>query len=59
MNIGKEAGVGDYLQQIARYPLLSKDQEIMLSRVIQEWQTAEDPYPHPGEEGATCQGQDD
>ena len=45
MNIGKEAGVGDYLQQIARYPLLSKDQEIMLSRVIQEWQTAEDPTP--------------
>ena len=45
MNIGKEAGVGEYLQEIARYPLLSKDQEIMLSRVIQEWQTAEDPTP--------------
>ena len=45
VNIGKEAGVGEYLQEIARYPLLSKDQEIMLSRVIQEWQTAEDPTP--------------
>lgn len=45
MNIGKEAGVGEYLQEIARYPLLSKDQEIMLSRVIQAWQTAENPTP--------------
>ena len=45
VNIGKEAGVGEYLQEIARYPLLSKDQEIMLSRVVQEWQTAEDPTP--------------
>lgn len=45
MNIGKETGVGDYLQWIARYPLLSKDQEIMLSRTIQAWQTAEDPTP--------------
>lgn len=45
MNVGKEAGVGEYLQEIARYPLLSKDQEIMLSRVIQEWQTAENPTP--------------
>lgn len=45
MNIGKETGVGDYLQWIARYPLLSKDQEIMLSRTIQDWQLAENPTP--------------
>ena len=43
--IGKEPGVGEYLNWIARYPLLSKEQEIMLSRTIQEWQTAENPTP--------------
>ena len=29
--------LGDYLRAITRYPLLTKDQEILLARRVQVW----------------------
>lgn len=34
-----------YLREIARYPLLTKDQEIILARSVQTWITSENPTP--------------
>lgn len=34
-----------YLREIARYPLLTKDQEIILARSVQTWINTEDPTP--------------
>ena len=36
-------GFSEYLKDIVRYPLLSKEQEILLARQIQVWVTAENP----------------
>ena len=34
-----------YLREIARYPLLTKDQEILLARSVQAWIASENPTP--------------
>jgi len=36
-------GFSEYLKDIVRYPLLNKEQEILLARQIQVWVTAENP----------------
>ena len=36
-------GFSEYLQDIGRYPLLSKEQEILLARQVQVWVTSENP----------------
>ena len=38
-------GFSQYLQDIVRYPLLSKEQEILLARQVQVWVTSENPTP--------------
>jgi len=36
-------GFSEYLKDIARYPLLNKEQEILLARQVQVWVTSENP----------------
>ena len=38
-------GFSQYIQDILRYPLLSKQQEIMLARQVQDWVNSEAPTP--------------
>ena len=38
-------GFSQYLQDIVRYPLLSKEQEILLARQVQVWVASENPTP--------------
>jgi RNA polymerase nonessential primary-like sigma factor len=38
-------GFSQYIQGITRYPLLTKDQEILLARQVQTWLSGEDPTP--------------
>ena len=34
-----------YLNDIARYPLLTREQEILLGRSVREWKDTEEPTP--------------
>ena len=36
-------GFSEYLKDIVRYPLLNKEQEILLARQVQVWVTSENP----------------
>lgn len=36
-------GFTKYIKDILRYPLLSKEQEILLARQVQDWLNAENP----------------
>ncbi len=38
-------GFSQYIKDIVRYPLLSKDQEILLARQVQAWISSENPTP--------------
>lgn len=38
-------GFSQYIQDILRYPLLSKQQEILLARQVQDWVNSENPTP--------------
>jgi RNA polymerase primary sigma factor len=38
-------GFSQYIKDIVRYPLLTKDQEILLARQVQTWLSAENPTP--------------
>ena len=51
----QNATVTAYLQDAAKYPLLTKSQEIMLARQIQEWLTAENPTSVQARRGRRAQ----
>ena len=43
--LGRDAGFTQYLQWASRYPLLTKNQEILLARQVQAWVGKEHPTP--------------
>ena len=47
--------LSDYLEAIARYPLLDKNQEIILGRRVQRWMNDPDPSPAVARSGKRAQ----
>ena len=44
-------GFSQYIKDILRYPLLSKQQEILLARQVREWVSTENPTPKQAKVG--------